>query len=284
MRNKKRHSPAKKFGWFQIKVLSALTGLGAFLWIAFFPLPGLKAQGPAIKIPVFNCITVNTYPHDPQAFTQGLIFLKGFLYESTGLQGRSSLRQVELESGKVLKQHDLPGHFFGEGLTHWKDRLIQLTWRSGTGLVYERETFRLLRKFAYATEGWGLTQDGRHLIMSDGSARLYFLDPDTFREIRRLEVREGDQPLRNINELEFINGEVLANIFMTDRIARISLKTGRVTGWIDCKGLLSPKESQRPVDVLNGIAYDAGAGRLFVTGKLWPKLFEIRIGPRQLLP
>jgi len=277
MKHKKGNSPAKKNLPFQFKVLSALIGLGAFLWIAFFPLPVLKAQGPIKRTPVFSYVLVKAYPHDPQAFTQGLIFIEGFLYESTGLKGRSSLRKVELESGRIVKQDNLPPHLFGEGLTHWKDRLVQLTWRSGLGLVYERETFRLLKKFTYAGEGWGLTQDGRHLIMSDGSARLYFLDPDSFREIKRLEVYEDGQPIQNLNELEFINGEIYANVFMTDRIARISPKSGRVTGWIDLKGLLSPKETNRPVDVLNGIAYDAETGRLFVTGKLWPKLFEIKV-------
>jgi glutamine cyclotransferase len=277
MKNKKKDSPAKKNGPFQIEVLSALIGMVAFFWTGFFSLPVLKAQGPPKKTPVFHYTMVNTYPHDPQAFTQGLIFLGGFLYESTGLQGRSSLRKVELESGRIVKQDHLPAHLFGEGLTHWKDRLVQLTWRSGLGLVYERETFRLIKKFNYPSEGWGLTQDGRHLIMSDGSARLYFLDPDSFREIKRLEVHEDGQPIQNLNELEFINGEIYANVFMTDRIARISPKSGRVTGWIDLKGLLPPKESNRPVDVLNGIAYDAETGRLFVTGKLWPKLFEIKV-------
>ena len=268
---------SSKIRQLHLKVISVHLGMAAFFWVILFSSSMPKAQGPAKKTPVFNYVLVKAYPHDPQAFTQGLIFLNGFLYESTGLQGRSSLRQVELESGKVLKHYGLPAHFFGEGLTHWKDRLIQLTWKSGTGLVYERETFRLLKKFAYASEGWGLTQDGRHLIMSDGSARLYFLDPDTFREIRRLEVHDDGRPIQNLNELEFVNGEVLANVFMTDRIARISPKSGRVTGWIDCKGLLSPQDAHRPVDVLNGIAYDAGAGRLFVTGKLWPKLFEIKV-------
>ena len=272
---------SSKIRHLHLTVISVLLGMAAFFWVALFSSPMPKAQGPIKRTPVFTYVLVKAYPHDPQAFTQGLVFLNGFLYESTGLQGRSSLRQVELETGKVLKQLDLPAHFFGEGLTHWKDQLIQLTWRSGTGLVYERETFRLLKKFAYAGEGWGLTQDGQHLIMSDGSARLYFLDPDTFREIRRLEVHDDGRPILNLNELEFTNGEVLANVFMTDRIARISPKSGRVTGWIDCKGLLSPKETNRPVDVLNGIAYDAETGRLFVTGKLWPKLFEIKIGPRQ---
>jgi len=277
MKNKKKDSPGKKNWPFQIEVLSALIGMVAFFWAGFFPLPVLKAQGPPKKTPVFHYIRVNTYPHDPQAFTQGLIFLEGFLYESTGLQGRSSLRKVELESGRIVKQDNLPPHLFGEGLTHWKDRLVQLTWRSGLGLVYERETFRLIKKFNYPSEGWGLTQDGRHLIMSDGSALLYFLNPETFREVKRLEVRDGDQPLRNLNELEFVNGEVYANVFMTERIARISPKTGQVTAWIDLKGLLSPKDAGQPVDELNGIAYDTEGNRLFVTGKLWPKLFEIKI-------
>jgi glutamine cyclotransferase len=267
--NKKRRSPIRK--------IPALIGIAALAGLSYFYWQVVEARAPSKKTPVLAYTVVNAFPHDPQAFTQGLIFLEGFLYESTGLQGRSSLRKVDLETGRILKQADLPGHLFGEGLTHWKDRLVQLTWRSGLGLVYSRETFRLLKKFNYTTEGWGLTQDGRHLIMSDGTAMLYFLDPETFREVRRLEVRDGDQPLRGLNELEYFNNEIYANVFLTDRIARISPMTGKVKAWIDLQGLLSPKELTRPVDVLNGIAYDSAGHRLFVTGKLWPRLFEIKL-------
>jgi|DewCreStandDraft_1066081.scaffolds.fasta_scaffold01967_7 glutamine cyclotransferase len=220
---------------------------------------------------------VRVYPHDPEAFTQGLVYDGGYLYESTGLHGRSSLRKVELETGRVVKIHHLPPEFFGEGLTLWRDHLIQLTWHERTGFVYEKETFRLLRTFTYATEGWGLTHDGRHLIRSDGTATLYFLDPETFHEVRRLQVHDRGRPVRFLNELEYVRGEIYANVWQTECIARISPRTGRVLGWIDLTGLLSPEDRARPVDVLNGIAYDAERDRLFVTGKLWPKLFEIRV-------
>lgn len=227
--------------------------------------------------PVYGYEVVRVYPHDPEAFTQGLVYEGGFLYESTGLHGRSSLRKVELETGRIVKIHHLPPEFFGEGLTIWKDQLIQLTWHERTGFVYEKETFRLLRTFTYATEGWGLTHDGRWLIRSDGTATLYFLDPETFREVKRLLVHDRGRPVRFLNELEFVRGEIYANVWQTECLVRISPQTGRVLGWVDLTGLLSPEDQARSVDVLNGIAYDATRDRLFVTGKLWPKLFEIRL-------
>ncbi len=227
--------------------------------------------------PVYGYEVVRVYPHDPEAFTQGLVYEGGFLYESTGLHGRSSLRKVELETGRVVKIHNLPPEFFGEGLTIWGDRLIQLTWRERTGFVYEKETFRLLRTFTYATEGWGLTHDGRWLIRSDGTATLYFLDPEAFREVKRLLVHDRGRPVWFLNELEYVRGEIYANVWQTECLVRLSPQTGRVLGWVDLSGLLGPEDHARPVDVLNGIAYDATRDRLFVTGKLWPKLFEIRL-------
>lgn len=222
---------------------------------------------------------IHTYPHDPQAFTQGLVLVDGHLYESTGLYGKSSLRMVELETGRVLQLHNLPKQYFAEGLTNWGSTLIQLTWKSGTAFVYDRFSFRLLRTFQYPGEGWGLTQDGKRLILSDGSATLRFLDPHTFKEVRSIHVRDHGSPVNQLNELEYVRGEIYANVWQTDKIARISPKTGKVLGWIDLANLLSPNQRTSPDAVLNGIAYDSLHDRLFVTGKLWPKLFEIRLAP-----
>ena len=224
---------------------------------------------------------VNTYPHDRAAYTEGLVIDEGALYEGTGLYGQSSLRRVDLESGKVLQSTPLGPEYFGEGVTTWDDQIIQLTWKSHMGFVYDRATFRLLKTFNYPTEGWGLTHDGASLIMSDGTPTLHFMDPATFQETKRITVTDKGQPVVNLNELEYVRGEILANVWQTDRIARIAPETGQVIGWIDLTGLLSPAERPPSVDaVLNGIAYDAGHDRLFVTGKLWPKLFEIALVPR----
>jgi glutamine cyclotransferase len=220
---------------------------------------------------------VHSYPHDPDAFTQGLVFHDGFLYEGTGIEGKSSLRKVDLTTGKVLQRVDLPHGYFGEGIVIWKDKLIQLTWQSRIGFVYDLATFKQLRTFTYSREGWGITQDGKRLIMSDGSASLFFWDPETLQETGRLPVvDENGRPVTYLNELEYIRGEIYANVWQTDRIARISPSTGRVTGWINLSGLLAENEKAR-ANVLNGIAYDAKLNRLFVTGKDWPKLFEIRL-------
>ncbi|MEO0835540.1 MAG: glutaminyl-peptide cyclotransferase [Cyanobacteria bacterium J06642_3] len=218
---------------------------------------------------------VHTYPHDPQAFTQGLIYDQGELYESTGLRGRSSLRRVELATGKVLQINNLDDRYFGEGMTLWQDRLIQLTWVSQTGFVYDQATLKQLATFNYSTEGWGLTHNGQELIMSDGSDTLYFLDPNTFQETRRIQVKDRRQSIAKLNELEYINDEILANVWMSDRIARISPQTGQVLGWIDLSGIINPAPTPQTDAVLNGIAYDQEGDRLFVTGKLWSKLFEI---------
>ena len=219
---------------------------------------------------------VREFPHDPEAFTQGLIFRDGFLYESTGQTGRSSVRKVRLETGEVLQRAMLANEYFGEGLTDWGSQLVQLTWVSNVGFVYDLVTFKELRKFNYAGEGWGLTQDGTRIIMSDGTPNLRFLDPTTFDEQARLNVHDHNGSVDDLNELEFVNGSVYANVWLTERIAIIDPATGAVTAWVDLTGL-RPRQGPAGDDVLNGIAYDAAGDRLFVTGKLWPKLFEIRV-------
>lgn len=233
------------------------------------------------EVPVYGYKIVREYPHDAGAFTQGLIYADGHLFESTGRHGQSTLRKVELETGKVVQTHTLQGIYFGEGLTQWQNKLIQLTWRSGVGFVYDKESFAQERVFRFDTEGWGLTTDGRWLIMSDGSDVLRFLDPESFHETGRIEVRDHGEPVIRLNELEFIKGEVFANIWEKDLIARISPQTGEVLGWVDLAGLRNALGPVRQVDVLNGIAYDAERDRIFVTGKLWPKLFEIKIIPKE---
>ena len=223
---------------------------------------------------------VHTYPHDAKAFTQGLVYADGRLYESTGLNGQSSLRMVDLETGRVLQEQPVDKKYFAEGLTDWGSTLVQLTWETHVGLVYDRFSFRLLRTFEFSSEGWGLTEDGRSLILSDGTARLRFLDPVTFKQVRSVTVKDRGKPVTQINELEYVHGEIYANIWHSDRIARIAPSTGKVLGWIDLKGLLPDGERTSPEAVLNGIAYDAAHDRLFVTGKLWPKLFEIKVVPK----
>jgi glutamine cyclotransferase len=230
------------------------------------------------RAPVAGYRVVHVFPHDSEAFTQGLVYLDGLFYEGTGLNGRSTIRKVKIETGQVMQLHKLDSQYFGEGIAILNDTLFQLTWQSGIAFLYDRTTFTRTGTFSYTGEGWGLTHDGRRLIMSDGTATLRFIDPASHKEISRLAVRDGGKPVLNLNELEYIKGEVFANVWQTDRIARISPKTGEVTGWIDLKGLL-PASEQAPDAVLNGIAYDAAGDRLFVTGKLWPKVFEIRIVP-----
>ena len=224
---------------------------------------------------------LHTYPHDPKAFTQGLIFVDGHLYESTGINGRSSLRMVDLATGEVLQKHVLSPDYFGEGLTDWGSTLIQLTWTSHKAFVYDRFSFALLRMFDYSGEGWGLTHDAANLILSDGTSYLRFLDPKTFKVVRRVHVTdESGHPVDNLNELEYIHGEIYANIWQTDEIIRISPSSGKILGRIDLTGIIDKHELQGDGGVLNGIAYDSANDRLFVTGKLWPKLFEIKVVPR----
>ena len=220
---------------------------------------------------------VASYPHDRDAFTQGLVYIDGHLYESTGINGKSSLREEDLATGGISRFHDVPHQYFAEGLTDWGNTLVQLTWETHIGFVYDRATFHLLKTFQYPGEGWGLTHDAKSLILSDGTANLKFLDPLTFKVTRTVAVRDKGKPVTQLNELEWIHGEIWANIWHSDRIARISPATGNVLGWIDMTGLLSGSEKSSPEAVLNGIAYDAAHDRIFVTGKLWPKIFEIKV-------
>jgi glutaminyl-peptide cyclotransferase len=224
-----------------------------------------------------NIRVVNVYPHDPDAFTQGLVFHKGYIYEGTGIPGQSSIRKVELKTGRVLKSQSLPARHFGEGITICRNRLIQLTWQSHTAFVYDLQSFRLLETFSYPTEGWGITCDGNYLIMSDGTAVLRFLDARTYKTVKQIEVRDRGNILPNINELEYIKGEIYANVWDTGYIVRISPRTGQALGWIDLRDLYRYVGAGRNIDVLNGIAYDAKGDRLFVTGKYWRNLFEIRL-------
>lgn len=220
---------------------------------------------------------VHTYPHSRAAFTQGLEYHDGLLYEGTGLKGHSTLRVERLETGEVIRQVALPAQYFGEGITVFGQRIFQLTWQAQVGFVYSRATFRPLGRFHYAGEGWGLTNDGKRIYMTDGSAEIRCLDPASLRELRRITVHDGPRQITMLNELECVNGEIYANVWQTDRIARIRPSDGTVVGWIDASGLLTADDQRKPVDVLNGIAYDAAGKRLFVTGKLWPKLFEIQL-------
>lgn len=232
------------------------------------------------SVPEYSYRIVNSFPHDPQAYTQGLVYKDGFFYEGTGLNGRSSLRKVRLVTGKVLQRVDLPPEFFGEGITLLSGKIFQLTWKAHGGFIYDARDFRQLGRFSYAGEGWGLTTDGRDLYMSDGTAGIRVLDPLTLKEKRRIRVHDSADAIQELNELEYINGEIFANIWQTDKIARISPRTGKVVGWIDLAGILSPMYRRTPDAVLNGIAYDSQGKRLFVTGKLWPSIFEIQLIPK----
>ena len=295
--------------WVIVIGLAALAVSAVIVLERFRPAP--KPQQPAAVLEteavksIYGYEVVREYPHDTEAFTQGLIYHDGFLYESTGITGRSSLRKVRLETGEVIQQRAVNQRDYGEGLTEWRGKLVQLTPRRrgsapiwdlrslfedakrhlvhNIGWTYDIASFEPRSSFKYPGEGWGLTHDERRLIMSDGSSKLRFLHPETFSELGRLEVVDGDRPLEYLNELEFINGKIYANVSLQDRVAIIQPDSGQVTGWIDLAGLKSrmpplPEEPLRPV--LNGIAYDAEEERLFVTGKLWPKVFEIRLRPR----
>ncbi|MBW1914796.1 MAG: glutaminyl-peptide cyclotransferase [Deltaproteobacteria bacterium] len=256
--------------------LSVLTGM---LLLSLCPClwAGEGGNKKSDGIPVYSYRTIKTYPHDRTDFTQGLVCEDNVLHEGTGLYGRSRVIRKDLETGKILKSLKIPDTLFGEGITIFEDRIIQLTWKSGTGFVYDRESFSLIKNFEYPGQGWGITHDGETLIMSNGSAILSFLTPDTLENSGEIEVHDQHGPVFNLNELEYVNGEIYANIFKTDYIARIEPQTGVVTGWIDLTGLLAEEDRQNYVDCLNGIAYDPDNARLFVTGKLWPKLFEIEL-------
>jgi glutaminyl-peptide cyclotransferase len=261
--------------------------LAAWLLCAIAALPPAHAAGPTLApaIPTYTYKVVHTYPHDPNAFTEGLFYKDGVLYESTGLEGRSSVRQVRLETGQLVRKADLPPELFGEGITDWNDRVVGLTWKSQFGFVLGLRDFSVIGRFSYPGEGWGLTHNDRELVMSDGTAELRFLDPQNFHELRRVRVTAAGEPVANLNELEWVDGEVYANIWQTDRIARIDPKTGNVVGWIDLTGILPARDRvEGHTDVLNGIAYDSAGKRLFVTGKMWPKLFEIRLVQKPRTP
>ena len=238
----------------------------------------LAGCGPTSQMgtPEYTYEVAHAYPHDRSAYTEGLFYLDGFLYESTGLFKQSSVRKVRLETGEVLQRYDLPEEYFGEGIINWKDRLIQLTYKTQVGFVYDLAGFGLQRRFGYPGEGWALTTDGKGIFMSDGTPEIRFWDPETLRETGRLTITDQGRPVQYVNELEWIKGEIYANIYMTNRIARINPANGNVIGWIDLTGIL-PAADRAGTDWLNGIAYDAKSDRLFVTGKLWPKLFEIRL-------
>jgi glutamine cyclotransferase len=263
--------------------------LSAAIFLAFTSfalMPSLAADGAVNQtrsgpVPVYGYKIINVYPHDRTAFTEGLVYDGKILYESTGLYDNSTLRQVDLTTGRILKLYRLPDEFFGEGLTLWKDQLIQLTWQSGIGFVYDKKSFNQTRSFSYSREGWGITSDGRRLIMSDGSDTLYFLNPDTFEDTGSVMVKDNGNPVNQLNELEFIKGKVYANVYLTSRIAIISQDTGKVTGWIDLQGLVDRENQLGNVDVLNGIAYEADKDLLIVTGKFWPELFEIKVQPKE---
>ena len=254
----------------------------AGVWLAAALL--LAAAGALAETRTYTGRVVAVYPHDPRAFTQGLVFDLGTLLESTGGYGRSSLRRTELRTGRVIAERKLASHLFGEGLARAGDLLVQLTWRAGRAFLYEPEGFEPRGSFAYPGEGWGLAFDGEHLVMSDGSATLRFLSPSGFSELRRVEVRDRGVPVPRLNELEYVEGRIYANVWREDRIAVISPRSGEVQAWIDLRGLWPAPYRRSPEQVLNGIAYDPETGRLFVTGKEWPRLFEIEPLPAGALP
>lgn len=244
------------------------------LWVTF-------AMGQSTNKPAeYTFAIVRAFPHDTAAYTQGLTYRDGFLYEGTGRNGQSSLRKVNLETGVVLQRVELPSEYFGEGIAIYKGKVFQLTWQSHVCFVYDL-TFHHLREFSYPGEGWGLAANAGEFFMSDGTSEIRVLDPDTFREKGRIKVRDGSKPIDQLNELEIVEGQIFANVWHSNRIVRISPETGAVVGWIDLTGLLSPVYHLGPEAVLNGIAYDAVRKRLFVTGKLWPNVFEIKLSPKR---
>lgn len=255
--------------------MKALSLIAAALLAATTPLASAASLKP---IPIYGVQVVHAYPHDINAFTEGLFYLDGFLYESTGLDGHSSVRKVKLETGQVVQRANLPDDMFGEGIAPWNGRLVGLTWKGQVGYVLDLDSFDTKGQFGYPGEGWGLTHNDTEMVMSDGTADIRFLNPTTLIETHRIHVTAQGQPVDQLNELEWVDGQIYANLWQTDRIARIDPKTGDVVGWIDCRGLL-PKKDFIPqhTDVLNGIAYDPATKRLFLTGKFWPKVFEVKL-------
>ncbi len=264
------HAPARKHGH-RVAIVAGL------LLVSLSVVAGLMAVGRSTTVGVDPVEVVNTFPHDPNAFCQGLVVADGHLYEGTGQYGQSSLREVELETGRVMRQVNLQERIFGEGITLWDDSIVQLTWKQRRAYAYDRNTFTYQQTFRYQGEGWGLTHDGTHLVMSDGSATLRFLDPITFQDVRRITVHDGRRRIDKLNELEFVNGEIYANVWYSDMIARISPTDGQLLGWLDLRNLWPAQTRPSKEHVLNGIAYDQSTRRLFVTGKNWPHLYEIRI-------
>ena len=263
---------ARRSGWLLATLLLVSSVIGISAYAQFKRTP---------KGEVWGFKVIATYPHDSTAFTQGLVFVKGALLEGTGKKGESSLRLVELESGKVEKIAPLNAHYFGEGITLLNNRIYQLTWQNRIGIVYDFETFNVEKTFQYTGEGWGLTNDGKRLLMSDGSATIRFLDPNSFEVVKRITAHGTDGKVSKLNELEYVNDEIWANIWYEDRIVRLSPQNGEVLGWIDLSGLYPRNKRDSTEDVLNGIAYDPEKKRLFVTGKNWPKLYEIIVGRKQ---
>jgi len=241
------------------------------------PTSAATTAASATDFPLYTYEVVNVWPHDRTAFTEGLVYLQGILLESTGLNGRSTLRKVELQTGRVLQQVTLSSRYFGEGMTVLGGKVYQLTWQNQTGFVYDLESLKLEQEFTYTGEGWGLTTDGHSLIMSDGTNQIRFIDPATFKVTRTISVLDHGVPLKQLNELEYIKGELFANVWQTQSVVRIDPATGAIRGMIDFSGLLAPGDYAAGPDVLNGIAYDAAGDRIFVTGKNWPKLFEVRL-------
>jgi len=249
-----------------------------WLQFAFIVCTWTWAAASRAAVPVYGYEIVRTFPHDPTAFTEGLFYLDGFLYESTGLEQHSSIRKVRLETGEVVQNLDVPAQYFGEGIVNWKSHLISLTWKSHVGFVRDLATFKVQRQFQYEGEGWALTQDGKQILMSDGTSEIRLLNPQTLKPTGRIQVTLEGKPISNLNELEWVKGEIYANVWRTNFIVRIDPHTGDVVGIVNLAGLLAgPDVVPGQTDVLNGIAYDAKADRLFVTGKNWPKLFEIRL-------
>ncbi len=246
--------------------------LGIVVWELIGQLLGTSRNPEEIPYEI-----VDEFPHDPRAFTQGLVYLDGRMFESTGLRGRSTLREIEVGTGKVLKKLRLDAEYFGEGLTYFDEKLYQLTWESKVGFIYDAETLEPIGEFDYKTEGWGLTTDGVYLILSDGSSWLYFMEPETMRVSYRVEVRDSGRPLKGLNELEFIDGEIWANVFQTPRIVRIDPASGRVTGNLDLTEIVEP-HAETAEEVLNGIAWDSTNRLLYVTGKLWDTMYVLRVG------
>lgn len=244
-------------------------------------LPSCPSTTPETEHALYTYTVVEGFPHDVNAFTQGLQYEAGDLYEGTGINGASTLRRVELDTGEVKESVSLANEYFGEGIAIIGDRVVQLTWRSNKGFIYNKATFEYLGEFAYTGEGWGITYDGEHAIMSDGTSTLRFLDPNTFEEDHRITVFDNSGLVRLLNELEYIDGRIYANVWRSDRIARIDPDTGEVVSWIDLTGLLPASAQSGNEDVLNGIAYDPLLDRLFVTGKRWPLLFHIDLVPVQ---